>query len=143
MVCAWVEELTTANWKQAADVKPPIPERATARARPLHFPICNCKRGLFTNCISTRHCRYHGHTVKTEFMEAKVIRTEEQYAAYLDEVQALISEGPKLNSKKERAGWNCLTVLLEAYENSKYPVESPDPIDAILFRMNEKGLKQS
>ncbi|UTF60280.1 ImmA/IrrE family metallo-endopeptidase [Gilvimarinus sp. DA14] len=75
-------------------------------------------------------------------MEAKVIRTEEQYAAYLDEVQALISEGPKLNSaKSERL--ELLTVLLEAYENSKYPVESPDPIDAILFRMNEKGLKQA
>lgn len=36
-----------------------------------------------------------------------------------------------------------LTVLLEAYENTKYPVESPDPIDAILFRMHEKGLKQT
>ena len=36
-----------------------------------------------------------------------------------------------------------LTVLIEAYENSKYPVEPPDPIDAILFRMEEKGLKQA
>ncbi len=36
-----------------------------------------------------------------------------------------------------------LTVLLEAYENSKYPVEPPDPIDAILFRMQERGLKQA
>ncbi|MCE2029183.1 ImmA/IrrE family metallo-endopeptidase [Sessilibacter corallicola] len=75
-------------------------------------------------------------------MEAKVIRTEEQYSAYLDEVQALISEAPKLNSKKSER-LELLTVLLEAYENSKYPVESPDPIDAILFRMNEKGLKQA
>lgn len=75
-------------------------------------------------------------------MEAKVIRTEEQYTAYLDEVQALISESPKLNSKKSER-LELLTVLLEAYENAKYPVESPDPIDAILFRMNEKGLKQA
>ncbi len=75
-------------------------------------------------------------------MEAKVIRTEEQYAAYLDEVQSLISEGPELNSKKSER-LELLTVLLETYENSKYPVESPDPIDAILFRMNEKGLKQA
>jgi HTH-type transcriptional regulator/antitoxin HigA len=75
-------------------------------------------------------------------MEARVIRTEEQYTAYLNEVQALISEGPKLNSEKSER-LELLTVLLEAYENSKYPVESPDPIDAILFRMNEKGLKQT
>jgi len=80
--------------------------------------------------------------VKTEIMKAKVIRTEEQYTAYLNEVQSLISEGPKLNSKNSER-LELLTVLLEAYENSKYPVESPDPIDAILFRMNEKGLKQS
>jgi HTH-type transcriptional regulator/antitoxin HigA len=36
-----------------------------------------------------------------------------------------------------------LTVLIEAYENTKYPIEPPDPIDAILFRMQEKGLKQA
>ncbi|MCB2427895.1 ImmA/IrrE family metallo-endopeptidase [Methylophaga pinxianii] len=75
-------------------------------------------------------------------MEAKIIRTEEQYTAYLDEVQALISESPTLNSEKSER-LELLTVLLESYENSKYPVESPDPIDAILFRMNEKGLKQA
>lgn len=75
-------------------------------------------------------------------MEAKVIRTEKQYTAYLNEVQALISECPGLNSKKSER-LELLTVLLESYENSKYPIESPDPIDAILFRMNEKGLKQA
>ena len=75
-------------------------------------------------------------------MEAKVIRTEKQYTAYLNEVQTLISEGPKLNSTKSDR-LELLTVLLEAYENSKYPVESPDPIGAILFRMNERGLKQA
>ena len=75
-------------------------------------------------------------------MQAKVIRTEEQYRAYLDEVQSLIAEDLKLNSKKSER-LELLTVLLESYENSKYPVENPDPIDAILFRMNEKGLKQA
>lgn len=77
-----------------------------------------------------------------KMIEAKVIRTEKQYLAYLNEVQILISEGLKLNSKKSDR-LELLTVLLEAYENSKYPVEAPDPIDAILFRMNEKGLKQA
>lgn len=80
--------------------------------------------------------------MKTGIMETKVIRTEKQYAEYLNEVQTLISEVPKVNStNSERL--ELLTVLLESYENSKYPVESPDPIDAILFRMNEKRLKQA
>ncbi|MBN0224664.1 hypothetical protein JTL42_35650, partial [Pseudomonas aeruginosa] len=36
-----------------------------------------------------------------------------------------------------------LSVLIEDYEKQKYPVEAPDPIDAIMFRMSEKGLKQA
>lgn len=75
-------------------------------------------------------------------LEPKVIRTREQYDAYLDEVQALMAKAPALHSSgSDRL--ELLTVLLETYENAKYPVESPDPIDAILFRMQEKGLKQA
>lgn len=77
-----------------------------------------------------------------KLMEAKVIRTAAQYDAYLDEIQALMAKGHALNST-ESDRLELLTVLLEAYENTKYPVESPDPVDAILFRMSEKGLKQA
>lgn len=75
-------------------------------------------------------------------MDTKVIRTEQQYRAYLDEVQALIARGPTLYTD-ESDRLEVLTLLLEAYENSKFPVEPPDPIDAIHFRMKEKGLKQA
>lgn len=75
-------------------------------------------------------------------MKAKVIRTEEQHRAYLERVQALIAKMPKPGSQ-ESEEIELLTVLLEAYENKKYPIETPDPIDAILFRMQEKGLKQA
>lgn len=78
----------------------------------------------------------------TKIMEAKVIRTREQYNAYLEEVQNLMAEAPLPNTP-ESERLELLTVLLEAYENSKFPVETPDPIDAILFRMHEKGLKQA
>lgn len=75
-------------------------------------------------------------------MEAKVVRTEEQYHRYLEEVQSLMALGGALDAKQcDRL--ELLTVLLEAYENTKFPVEAPDPIDAILFRMEEKGLKRA
>lgn len=75
-------------------------------------------------------------------MEAKVIRTEEQYHCYLEEVQHLMALGGALDANQcDRL--ELLTVLLEAYENAKFPVEAPDPIDAILFRMEEKGLKRA
>lgn len=79
---------------------------------------------------------------KTEQIVTKVIRTEEQYHSYLEEIQELIALGGTLNSL-QRDKLELLTVLVEAYENSTYPVEAPDPIDAIQFRMSEKGLKQA
>lgn len=75
-------------------------------------------------------------------MDTRVIRTENQYHEYLDEVERLMSRDEGLSAtQKDRL--ELLTVLIEAYENSKYPVEPPDPIDAILFRMEEKGLKRA
>lgn len=75
-------------------------------------------------------------------MDAKVIRTEEQYLTYLREVQELVARQPAAGSA-EGDRLELLTVLIEAYENSKFPIEAPDPVDAILFRMQEKGLKQA
>lgn len=75
-------------------------------------------------------------------MDTKVIRTEDRYHSYLNEVEKLMGNGGKL-SAAEIDRLEVLTVLIEAYENGKYPVEPPDPIDAILFRMEEKSLKQA
>lgn len=72
----------------------------------------------------------------------KVIRTQEQYEQYLGEVMALMAKG-SAQSQDEGDRLELLSVLVEAYENSRYPVEPPDPIDAILFRMHEKGLKKA
>src|ERR1700722_15782170 len=75
-------------------------------------------------------------------MNARAIRTEDQYHSYIEEVGRLMSRGGKL-SASEIDRLEILTILIEAYENEKYPVEPPDPIDAILFRMEEKGLRQA
>lgn len=74
--------------------------------------------------------------------EIKVIQTEQQHRAYLEEVHSLIIKMPPLGTP-DSDRLELLTVLIEDYENTKYPVEPPDPIDAILFRMQEKALKQT
>jgi HTH-type transcriptional regulator/antitoxin HigA len=75
-------------------------------------------------------------------MEAKVIRSEEQHQEYLLEMQKLIAKNPSLGTlDAERL--ELLSVLVEAYENQKFPIEAPDPIDAIQFRMQEQGLRQA
>lgn len=75
-------------------------------------------------------------------METKIIRTIDQYHEYLEEIERLMARGNDLTSA-ETNRLEVLTVLIESYENAKYPVEPLDPIDAILFRMEEKGLKQA
>lgn len=75
-------------------------------------------------------------------LAAKIIKTEEQYLEYFNEVNSLIVKSPRLGSP-DSDRLELLSVLIEDYEKQKYPVEAPDPVDAILFRMNEKGLKQA
>jgi len=73
---------------------------------------------------------------------AKIIKTEQQYFEYFDKVQYLINKLPDLGTEESET-LELLSVLIENYELQKYPVEPPDPIDAILFRMAEKGLRQT
>ena len=74
-------------------------------------------------------------------MDIKVIKTEQQHQDYLERIHSLMLMMPPTRSD-EHEELELLITIVEAYENSKYPIEPPDPIDAILFRMHEKGLKQ-
>lgn len=76
------------------------------------------------------------------FEELKVIRSNAQYEAYLNEIQSLISLEPKIGSP-ESDKLDLLAVLIEDYESKAFPIEQPNPIDAIKFRMHEKNLKQA
>ncbi|OCH41599.1 ImmA/IrrE family metallo-endopeptidase [Aliivibrio fischeri] len=73
--------------------------------------------------------------------QPKVIRTQEQYREYLSEVEELIIQQLTPGSE-EAERLELLTILIENYESSNYAIEPVDPIDAIKFRMAEKGLKQ-
>lgn len=75
-------------------------------------------------------------------MNYRVIRTEEQYRTYLKDVQTLVAQAPS-HGTPDAEQLELLSVLIEAYEAQKFPVEPPDPVDAILFRMKEGGLKQA
>lgn len=74
-------------------------------------------------------------------MDIKVIRTEQQHQEYLKRIHSLMLQMPAIGSDASDE-LELLITIVEAYENSKYPIEPSDPIDAITFRMHEKGLKQ-
>ena len=72
-------------------------------------------------------------------MEIKAIRTEADYLAALAQVSALIDLDPALDtSDGERL--DVLGTLVQAYEARHFPIDPPDPIEAIKFRMDQAGM---
>jgi HTH-type transcriptional regulator/antitoxin HigA len=65
------------------------------------------------------------------------IRTERDYEAALKEVERLW--GAKSGSP-EGDRLDVLATLIEAYEDEHYPMDPPDPVEAIKFRMEQQGL---
>jgi len=72
-------------------------------------------------------------------MEIKAIRTEHDYLAALREVSALIDSDPSPDTP-EGERLDVLGTLVQAYEAKHYPMDPPDPIDAIKFRMEQSNL---
>lgn len=70
-------------------------------------------------------------------MEIKPIRTKTDYRAALKKIEALMSaragspEGERLD---------VMVTLVEAYERKHYPLDLPDPVEAIKFRMEQMAL---
>jgi HTH-type transcriptional regulator/antitoxin HigA len=69
--------------------------------------------------------------------DVKPIRSEADYRAALAEIERLwgakagTSEGDRLD---------VVTTLIDAYESEHEPMDPPDPIEAIKFRMEQQGL---
>ena len=70
-------------------------------------------------------------------MRPKVIKTEAEYEAALARVDALMDAPVGSPEEEELELWS---VLVERYEDEHYPIDLPDPIEAIKFRMEQQGL---
>jgi HTH-type transcriptional regulator/antitoxin HigA len=72
-------------------------------------------------------------------MEVRAIRTKVIYRAMLAEVSKLVDLDPKPDSA-EGERLEVLSTLVDAYERDHYPIDPPDPIDAIRFHMDQTGM---
>jgi len=72
-------------------------------------------------------------------MEIKVIKNEEDYNSALKKLEKIF-DAPVNSPDGDEA--ELLTVLIEKYEEEHYPIESPDPIEAIRFRMEQMNMKK-
>lgn len=70
-------------------------------------------------------------------MDIRPIKTEADYRATLKEIESLMTARPD-TSEGEKL--DVLTTLVEAYESTHYPIDLPDPVEAIKFEMEQKGL---
>jgi HTH-type transcriptional regulator/antitoxin HigA len=72
-------------------------------------------------------------------MEIKIIKTEEEHEAALAEFETLLNSNPPAGTP-EADSLELLALLIRDYEDEHYPIPAPDPIEAIMFRMEQEGL---
>jgi HTH-type transcriptional regulator/antitoxin HigA len=70
-------------------------------------------------------------------MEIKPVRTLKDHRAALGEVERLWEAKP---GTPEHDRLEVLVTLIEAYEAKHHPIPPPDPVEAILFRMDQMDL---
>jgi len=70
-------------------------------------------------------------------MKIKVLKTEEDYNQALKRLE-IIFDAPADTPQGDEA--ELLAMLIEKYEDEHYPIEAPDPIEAIKFRMEQMNM---
>ena len=72
-------------------------------------------------------------------MTIKPIKTKVDYNNALKDISKLMNAKPKSPQADEL---EILTVLVEDYERKHFPIDPPDPIEAIKFRMEQMDLSR-
>lgn len=70
-------------------------------------------------------------------MKIKVLKTEEEYNHALSRLE-IIFDAPADSNEGDEA--DLLGILIEKYEDEHYPIDAPDPIEAIKFRMEQMNM---
>ncbi len=77
-------------------------------------------------------------------MRTKVLKIEGDYIWACERVFTLINsdKNPIDPESKEGEEIELLSILIEKYEREHFPIEAPDPIEVINFRMEQMNLRQ-
>lgn len=73
-------------------------------------------------------------------MEIKPIKNEKDYNQALERLETIFDAMPGTPESDEL---EVLGILIDQYENEHFPIELPDPIEAIKFRMEQMGYNQN
>lgn len=72
-------------------------------------------------------------------MDIRPIKTENDYSVALKEAEQLFNVAPE---SPEGDRLEVLVTLIEAYEEKHYPISLPDPVEAILYHIESRGLSR-
>jgi len=70
-------------------------------------------------------------------MQIKPIKTDADHTAALREIERIWG-APEGTAEGDRL--EVMTTLVEAYEQTHFPIDAPDPIEAIKFRLEQQGV---
>jgi HTH-type transcriptional regulator/antitoxin HigA len=73
-------------------------------------------------------------------MLPRVIKSEAEHQAALAYVETLMDAAPGSDAEAALDVWS---LLIEKYEEEHFPIDQPDPVSAIEFRMEQQGLTRS
>lgn len=72
-------------------------------------------------------------------MKPKLLKNTHEYEMALEYIESLMERSESVDTNEEI---ELFTTLITMYEDEHYPVDLPDPIDTILFAMDQQGLKR-
>ncbi|HZY80589.1 MAG TPA: helix-turn-helix domain-containing protein [Cyclobacteriaceae bacterium] len=73
-------------------------------------------------------------------MNLKLLKTKKDYEQALERLDVIFDAK---KGSKEGDELEILGILIEQYENEHFPIDLPDPIEAIKFRMEQLGYTQT
>jgi HTH-type transcriptional regulator / antitoxin HigA len=83
---------------------------------------------------TARNCRYK--------RQIRPLRSEADYDAALAEIECYFDREP-MPGTRAADRFDLLALVIEDYENKRWPIEPPDPIEAIRWRMTQCKMEQS
>ena len=75
-------------------------------------------------------------------MDVRPLRAEADYDWALSEIEPYFRHPPRPETP-EAARFDVLAALIESYEAKHWPIEAPDPVEAIRARMQDAGYTQA
>ena len=151
---AWHKVITERDWKDAHEITQYFTDADHVGNGRIVFNICRNKYRLIVAFRYDRkigfirfagtHKQYDKIKIyKAAFMkqsiEIRPIRSKRDYKAALKQIESLWDVSP---DSKEADQLEVLAILVDEYEQKHFPIEAPDPIEAIKYRMEQLNLSQ-